>query len=345
MKILKVLAHLLATVLVAGAVSFVTTREFLALGKSGPRIAKPAPDRSHRPTPPLYLRATSHAPPAPSAPVTAGTAGAAPTDASVRESASVANVAAAPVDGHIEPKTPAPERTREILGFVLDRAAATARVTPRPTGTPLADEHAASSATRSPNTAPTTTTLAKTGTPAKTGTASAAQAFAPIPGQCLVGFDAVSSLHDFSGSTSAVTGLIRLAAAGGASDVRGHIAADAATLTTGHEGRDEKMRTHHLDTPQFPKITFTFASIDPAGDRPDVPRTVRGRFCIHGIEREVQIPTELTQRQDGLLHLKGSLALQMTDFGITPPSLLVITVQDKVTAWFDLWLEPTTNRE
>jgi len=160
-----------------------------------------------------------------------------------------------------------------------------------------------------------------------------------------VGFDAKSTLHDFSGVTSKVRGELRANLADPNGAWRGRIECDAATLVTGVDGRDATMR-EHLDTAHHPAIAFTLArfeadrdGIDVAGQRSSGVAT--GRMSIRGVERELRMPVKLHVDDGMRLCIEGQASVRLPDYGVPVPSQLgLINMQEEVQIWIALRARP-----
>lgn len=165
------------------------------------------------------------------------------------------------------------------------------------------------------------------------------QRFEVIGSLSRVGFDAKSTLHDFTGVTSEVSGRVELALGNLAAGVSGTIEVDARSLRTGVEGRDDEMAVR-LRVDEQPRITFELVAIDPTRlDREAMQAegTATGTFRIAGQERTVELPVKLTIDSSRRLEVQGECLLRMTDFGIEPPSQLgMINVEDEVKVWLRL---------
>jgi len=160
-----------------------------------------------------------------------------------------------------------------------------------------------------------------------------------------VGFDAKSTLHDFTGVTSKVRGELRANLADPAGAWRGHIECDAATLVTGVDGRDATMR-EHLDTAHHPAIAFTLAAFEPDRDGIDSASqrcsgVATGRMTIRGVERDLRMPVKLHVDDGMRLCIDGQTSVRLPDFGVPVPSQLgLINMQDEVQIWIALRARP-----
>lgn len=67
-----------------------------------------------------------------------------------------------------------------------------------------------------------------------------------------------------------------------------------------------------------------------------------GRLTIVGQELPITFPAEIALTDDGAISLKGQVELDMTEFGVKPPRLMLGTlkVHDQVTVHFDVLFRP-----
>lgn len=164
----------------------------------------------------------------------------------------------------------------------------------------------------------------------------AAQRFQVLGSLSRVGFDAKSTLHDFTGAATGVTGEFSLNLADPAAGCHGWIEIDSGTLRTGVEGRDAEMR-ELLRTARAPAIRFELASLDPTEINEAarmVSGTAIGTMVIGGESRDVRVPVRLSVDESRRVTVDGEWPLVMSEFGITPPRQLgMISVEDGVRAW------------
>jgi polyisoprenoid-binding protein YceI len=141
-----------------------------------------------------------------------------------------------------------------------------------------------------------------------------------------------SNVHAFTASTSAVR-ITRVQIAGGVtgSDVWDEVvkpgavevfevAISAATLSSPKDGLDKNMHKA-LKATEHPDIVFRLLRLEPRQGSPGAFRGV-GRLHIAGVEREVTLDVT-TERKDATLIVQGQLPLQMTDYGIKPPTAML----------------------
>lgn len=160
-----------------------------------------------------------------------------------------------------------------------------------------------------------------------------------VPQKSVVGFDGKSTLHDFTGKSNAVDGELRFDPADPAMTAGGRISLSVSSLDTADKERDVEMRKR-FEVEKHPTIEF---SLDALVKRPGADAAAvdaRGRFRIHGVERERTIPGTLEIEPQGGLHVKGELKFKMTDHLIEPPVVAIITVDDEVRVFADLIFAP-----
>ena len=154
-----------------------------------------------------------------------------------------------------------------------------------------------------------------------------------------VGFDAKSTLHDFTGVTQKVEGelVVDLARPGDAP--KGRIAIDAGSLDTGLADRDEGMR-ELLESAQQKQITFAWSTFEPQSvdtEKQLVVGTARGKLTIRGVERDLAMPVKVSVDASKRVGIEGEAKIKLTDFGIEPPSQLgMISVEDELRIWISL---------
>lgn len=83
---------------------------------------------------------------------------------------------------------------------------------------------------------------------------------------------------------------------------------------------------------------FEVAATDEAAGQVEL----KGRLTIAGEERPIVFPAEIALSPDGTIRLQGQVELDMTEFGVKPPRLMLGTlkVHDNVTVHFDVAFKP-----
>lgn len=136
---------------------------------------------------------------------------------------------------------------------------------------------------------------------------------------------------------------------GTTTDVSGEVTIDDDTLTTGEvvvqtdtittdsDRRDGQFRDNIFETATYPTATFTFDSPVDLGGLPDdgttTTVTADGTLTLKDQSRPVSVEMEVLQSGDTLI-ASGSIPTTWADYGIEPPSLGFVTVEDSGTVDF-----------
>jgi len=153
-----------------------------------------------------------------------------------------------------------------------------------------------------------------------------------------VGFDGKSSLHDFTGTTSKVSGELIANPARPTERPSGTIVVDATSLDTGLDDRDEAMH-EHLESGRFKTFEFELESFRSTGASDDGTATgeVSGTMTIHGTSRPFAMPIELRVDKSHRLVVQGSAPLSLPDYGVPVPNKLgLVKMEDDVQVWITL---------
>ena len=148
-----------------------------------------------------------------------------------------------------------------------------------------------------------------------------------------------------SSQTSSVSG--GLTVSGDTSGYQATGISVSADLTSLHSidsvaGRNVTQRdgivSRQLDVQQFPDAKFaaTSASVA-AATSSQVDVSVTGSLTIHGVTRPVTV-TAKAQFVGGKIEIAGSVSINMTDYGVSPPQVPFTTVDPAATIEFDIFL-------
>jgi polyisoprenoid-binding protein YceI len=104
------------------------------------------------------------------------------------------------------------------------------------------------------------------------------------------------------------------------------------------------MNSHMLEAlkaKDHPDIAFRLASYDLAPGSGVETGTLNGVLTIGGGDQAIALPVQITDGSSGTLRITGKYELNMKDYGIKPPTLMLGTmkVHEKVTVNFDLLLK------
>lgn len=141
-------------------------------------------------------------------------------------------------------------------------------------------------------------------------------------------------LNRFTGESDHLVGRINLA------DSTVDFYLDLTTLETGIGKRDKDMR-RTLETGEYPFGEFfgkLVSPFDPSSEA-EQEAVVRGDFTIHGVTRQVEIKGVLEMTPEGL-RVAAEWKLNLTDYDIEPPSLLIIRVDEVQQIRIEAILQP-----
>jgi polyisoprenoid-binding protein YceI len=158
-----------------------------------------------------------------------------------------------------------------------------------------------------------------------------------------------ASKHEAVARTSSVSG--SLTVSGDSSGYQVTAITFTAALTDLHSvdsvaGRNVTQRdsfvSRQMNLQQFPDATFTAspASVPATSASGPVDVSAAGKLQIHGVTKDVTA-TAKAQMTGGKIEIAGNLSINMTDYGVSPPSVPFTTVDSQVTIEFDLFLSKT----
>jgi polyisoprenoid-binding protein YceI len=155
-----------------------------------------------------------------------------------------------------------------------------------------------------------------------------------------------TSKHEAVARTSNVSG--SLTVSGDARAYQVNAITFTAALTDLHSvdsvaGRDVTQRdsfiSRQMNLQQFPNATFmaqSAAVLITDGTGP-IDVTAIGKMTIHGVTKDVTVSAK-AQLIGGKIEIAGSMSIDMTDYGVSPPSVPFTTVDSQVTIEFQLFL-------
>ena len=152
--------------------------------------------------------------------------------------------------------------------------------------------------------------------------------------------------HDAVAQTSSVTGT--LSVSGDSSGYQANGITVTAALSSLHSidtvaGRNVSQRdgivSRQLDVQQFPTAKFSASTASiPAGVTSGKANiTVSGTLTIHGVTRDVTV-TGQAQVAGDKIEVAGSAAINMADYGVSPPQVPFTAVDPTAIIEFDLFL-------
>jgi polyisoprenoid-binding protein YceI len=150
-----------------------------------------------------------------------------------------------------------------------------------------------------------------------------------------VSFDGHATLGDFTGLTSVVSG--ELSGGPALRYVRGWVEAPVNTLATGKGKRDADLQKV-MEVDRFPVIRYELDSLTAtAVDGDSAAVILHGRFIIHGVSREADLPGRVILYEGGA-HVAGDAPLNLKDYRIRGLSRMLglLKMHEEIEVHFDL---------
>lgn len=160
-----------------------------------------------------------------------------------------------------------------------------------------------------------------------------------------VRFISRASIEEFEGVTDRIDGYILLDGAplgpeSGGPDTELYFEVDLASLDTGIGLRNRHMRDNYLEVGDYPYASFAgsiarVAALSGGGFRV----TASGVMSIHGVEREMQIPCDVTPRGEGY-RARCSFQVRLSDHDIEIPRVMFLKLANEVRLELDFSVAP-----
>lgn len=117
----------------------------------------------------------------------------------------------------------------------------------------------------------------------------------------------------------------------------GSLVVDPASLNTGLGPRDQHMLVYALDVVNNPELRFDVQAATRADHRAEVEGqwSLTGTLSLHGVALPVTVPVTVS-RDGAQLRLQGEVPLNLADFGIPDPSVVIARFAPAVNVTFDL---------
>jgi polyisoprenoid-binding protein YceI len=156
-----------------------------------------------------------------------------------------------------------------------------------------------------------------------------------------------STVRSFKCTAGTLGARVEAAGAGAVGAVlAGEKAVRAAALTVPAKAldcRNGTMNEHMLKALKadaHPTIGFTISSYEVAKADASLRGTATGELTLGGVTRTITVAARLTEDAGGALRIAGTHELNMREYGLKPPTLMMGTmrVNEKVTVGFDLRL-------
>lgn len=133
-----------------------------------------------------------------------------------------------------------------------------------------------------------------------------------------VEFLSKAPLNEFVGKSAHLNGLVNL------EENLLDFYVDLNTLNTGIGLRDRHMRENYLETKKYPYAEFTgkINAIPTLENGQSRSVTAKGKFKIHGVEKEIEVPGKLTAISKNELQLDASFKVLLSDYNIDIPKVV-----------------------
>ncbi len=116
--------------------------------------------------------------------------------------------------------------------------------------------------------------------------------------------------------------------------------ADWKSFDSGNGNRDANTRLV-VKASQFPQLTFVFESVQVKAETETVyTGTATGRMYVAGVKQPLTADVTIDTSDPQRIVVTSTAQLNMTDFGIEPPSLLLIKADEIVTLQAQLFFAP-----
>ena len=153
--------------------------------------------------------------------------------------------------------------------------------------------------------------------------------FRLVPERSELWAEARSTLHPVRVHTTGLTGVLEL-------EMRDHqlallppthVEVETSRLRSGNPLLDGELR-RRLDSRKFPRIRGELTRSSPGNE--DATARLTGELTLHGVTRTLDVEVTLHQPDPRTLEIQGARSIDMRDFGLPPPSFLMLRVQPEV---------------
>jgi polyisoprenoid-binding protein YceI len=183
------------------------------------------------------------------------------------------------------------------------------------------------------------TTLALLGALAVPSLADAQNQYEVLTKKSKVTFKISTTFNEIEGSAPSVSG--EITTPGGTADLAtgttASIKITTKDMTTNHNGRDKDMHNDVLESAKYPEIKLDIKSVSKGSSTFDY--KVSADISMHGATKPISIscsvvPTTIGEKT--FLSIKGKSKVKITEYGMTPPSILVNKVSPDVVIEFTI---------
>ena len=160
-----------------------------------------------------------------------------------------------------------------------------------------------------------------------------------------VRFTSQAPIEEVVGVTDRIDGYVllngtRLEAGSATEGTQLYLEVDLASLDTGLGLRNRHMRDHYLEVKEFPYAFFDATIERVEATAAGVFRVVaKGVMNIHGVERPVDIPCDVSERGEGY-RVRCTFNTRLSDFDIEIPKIMFLKLADEVRLELDFTVRP-----
>ena len=172
------------------------------------------------------------------------------------------------------------------------------------------------------------------------------RAFAVDPEKSSIAFLLDGNVHNTHGSVKKIEGRVTLAISPDAALKKAEvsISMDADDLDTDNEKRDTRMKDKFLEVKKYPRIDFTSTDVTSLLGTEEIilfqagnPLTIDlpGKLALHGVTKVITVEATLSLVGDRFI-AKGKTTLNLKDFNIKNPSMMLLRVSNEVQITFHI---------
>ena len=160
-----------------------------------------------------------------------------------------------------------------------------------------------------------------------------------------VRFTSQAPIEEVVGVTDRIDGYVllngpRLEAGSATEGTQLYLEVDLASLDTGLGLRNRHMRSNYLEVEEFPYAFFNATIERVVAVAAGVFRvTAHGVLTIHGVEHEMDVPCDVSERGEGYRVL-CTFNTRLSDFDIKIPKLMFLKLADEVRLELDFTVQP-----
>lgn len=165
--------------------------------------------------------------------------------------------------------------------------------------------------------------------------AQAQNKFEIVPSKSSITFTISTTFNEIEGKAPSFKGSLDIPdpAKDLATGTTATITIDTKTMETGNKGRDKDMHEDVIESAKFPEIKLVIKKI--TADSALYSYTVTADLTMHGVTKSISFKTSaLSFTGDGgklALSISGKVKVNITNWGMTPPSIVVNKVSPDVT--------------